>query len=165
MSLTTEPALTGGCQCRNITYSSSVLPSAFTSCYCNTCRKLSGAPFLTFGAFPSSAITWTSGEDSLTKTTYSDIAERTHCAGCGSPISIEYKCSPDTISITAGSIDEKSVRTTLPKVSQHIFVEKGEKAGWYELPDDKVPKYSKFSSGFQKKIDEWKKVMIAPGLG
>lgn len=81
------------------------------------------------------------------------------------PRSPRYKCSPETISITAGSIDENSVRTTLPKVSQHIFVEKREKAGWYDLPDDKIPRYSKFSSGFQRKLDEWKKVVLAPGLG
>jgi hypothetical protein len=93
------------------------------------------------------------------------MAERTHCAGCGSPISMQYKCQPGLISITAGSIDEESVRATLPKVSEHIFVEKGEKAGWYELPDDKIPKYSRFPPRFQKKIDEWKKVVLAPGLG
>lgn len=90
MSIKSEPALTGGCQCGNVTYSSSSPPSSFTNCHCQTCRKLSGAPFLTFGAFPSSAITWTSGEESLRKTTFSEIAERTHCAGCGSPISMQY---------------------------------------------------------------------------
>jgi hypothetical protein len=78
---------------------------------------------------------------------------------------MSYKCSPETIGITAGSIDENSVRTTLPKVSEHVFVETGGKAGWYDLPDDKVPKYPRFSSRFQRKIDDWKKVMMAPGLG
>jgi hypothetical protein len=81
------------------------------------------------------------------------------------PRSPRYKCSPEMISITTGSIDENSVRTTLPKVSQHIFVEKKEKTGRYDLPYDKIPRYSKYSSEFQRKLDEWKKVVLAPGLG
>ncbi|KAE9375425.1 DUF636 domain-containing protein, partial [Stipitochalara longipes BDJ] len=149
--------LTGSCRCGHITYTSASPPKEFTNCYCQTCRKLSGAPFLTFGLFPTSAITWTSGEKTLTKTTYSDMAERTHCASCGSPISMQYKCQPELISITAGSIDEDSVKTTLPNLSEHIFVEEVEKAGWYELPDDKVTRYSRFPPMFQKKIDEWKR--------
>jgi hypothetical protein len=78
---------------------------------------------------------------------------------------MQYKCSPESISITAGSIDEDSVKTALPPVSLHIFVEKGEKAAWFELPDDKIPRYSRFSPRFQRKIDEWKKAVLAPGLG
>ena len=89
MSIKSEPALTGGCQCVNITYSSSSLPSSFANCHFQTYRKLSGIPFLTFGAFPSTTVTWTSREKSL-RTTYSEIAEPTHCAGCGSPISMQY---------------------------------------------------------------------------
>jgi len=73
-----------------------------------------------------------------------------------------YTCSPETIQISAGSIDENSVRGTLPRVSQHIFMEK--KLGWYDLPDDDVPKFSKFSPGFQRKVDECKKAMQR-GLG
>jgi hypothetical protein len=162
MSSKSKPVLTGGCRCGHITYSSSSPPDEFTNCHCQTCRKLSGAPFLTFARFPTSAITWTSGEESLTKTAYSDLADRTHCAGCGSPISMQYKCQPDLISITAGSIDEESVNATLPKVSEHIFVEKGEKAGWYEIPDDKIPRFSRFPPRFQKKIQEVRAYLLVP---
>lgn len=77
---------------------------------------------------------------------------------------MQYKCQLDLISITAGSIDEDSVKKELPKISEHIFVEKGEKAGWYEVPDDKIPRYSRFPPRFAKKIEEWEKVVLAPGL-
>ena len=97
--------------------------------------------------------------------TYSDLAERTHCAECGSPISMQYKCQPDMIHITAGTINEESVKGPLPKVEYHIFVGQGEKAGWYDLPEDKIPRYARFTAGFQKKIDEWKKILNEPGLG
>lgn len=76
-----------------------------------------------------------------------------------------YRCEPNVISITAGTFDEDSVRGKLPGVKQHIFVEEKVKT-WYELPEnDGVPKYSGFSSVFQKKIEAWKKVLNSPGLG
>jgi hypothetical protein len=151
--------------CGKVAYSSSTLPKDFTNCHCQICRKLSGAPFLTFGSFPTSSITWTSGPESMKTTKYSDIADRTHCTECGSPISMQYKCQPERISITAGTISEESVRGKLPKVESHIFVAQVEKAGWYDLPDDHFPRYSKFSTGFQNKIDAWKRVLSAPGMG
>jgi len=77
---------------------------------------------------------------------------------------MQYKCSPDRISITAGTIDEESVTGTLPKIDHHVFVGAGKGAGWYDIPDH-LPRYSEFSTGFQKRIDEWKKVFTAPGLG
>ncbi|KUJ18092.1 uncharacterized protein LY89DRAFT_37435 [Mollisia scopiformis] len=162
------PALTGSCMCGKVTYSSSVLPSDLVNCHCQTCRRLSGAPFLTFGQFPVSAITWTSatGANAMKKMTYSDIADRTHCAECGSPISMTYKCEPEAISITAGTFDEESIRGQLPRLKSHIFVEEKVKNEWYELPpNDGVPKYSGFPSVFSKKIEEWKKVLKSPGLG
>ncbi|KAH6722183.1 Mss4-like protein [Leptodontidium sp. 2 PMI_412] len=163
---TIRPALTGSCQCGKVTYSSSVLPTDLTNCHCKTCRKLSGAPYLTFAGFPVSAITYSSDSSSLTTTRYSEIADRTHCSTCGTPISMQYKCQPENISITAGSIDEESLKAPLPKVSQHIFL--SEKASWFEIPGDekeKCQKFEKFSTNFQKKVDGWKKVFLSPGLG
>lgn len=67
---------------------------------------------------------------------------------------MEYKCEPGSIGLTAGTIDEDSIRGMMPGVEAHLFVGKGEKkAGWYEMPDDKVPKYKEFTPEFQKKLD------------
>jgi hypothetical protein len=101
----------------------------------------------------------------MKKTSYSDIAERGHCAECGSPISMAYKCEPDIIYLTAGTMDEDSIRGPLPKVKEHIFLEEKART-WYDLPeDDKLAKYSRFSSVFQKKIEAWRSVLTSPGLG
>jgi len=76
-----------------------------------------------------------------------------------------YKCEPDIIYFTAGTMDEDSIRGPLPKVKEHIFLEEKAKT-WYDLPeDDKVAKYSRFSSAFQKKIEAWRSVLTSPGLG
>jgi len=77
---------------------------------------------------------------------------------------MSYKCEPDFISLTAGTFNEDSIRGQLPRVKQHIFVDEKVKT-WYELPDDTLPRYSSFSSAFQKKIEGWKKVLTSPGLG
>ncbi|TVY19030.1 putative lyase [Lachnellula arida] len=153
--MSSEPAFAGGCQCGQVTYSSTHLPSNFTCCHCSTCRKVSGAPFLTFGQVPVNSLTFTPGLSSLKKTAYSDFADRTHCAECGSPISMQYKWEPEVIHLTAGTINEQSVKGNMPKIGQHLFVQ--EKAGWFSLPDDEVPKCQTFGSGFQKKLEAWKK--------
>jgi len=101
----------------------------------------------------------------MKQTSYSDMAVRSHCAQCGSPISLQYKCQPEQISITAGTIDEDSVKGELPKVEAHIFVDSMEEAGWYELPKDGIKRYGKFSTRFQRKVDAWKQVLTSPGFG
>jgi len=158
-----QPSLTGGCQCGHVRYSSLVLPDQLVNCHCHTCRKLCGAPFLTFAGFPINAITWTSGSDSMKRKQYSEIADRTHCAECGSPISMAYKSEPDRIWLTAGSIDEKSVKGVLPKAKMHIFVEDGMKAGWYDLPVDGLKRYSQFSSSPPIGLDDSVGIPPAPG--
>ncbi|TVY29707.1 hypothetical protein LHYA1_G000943 [Lachnellula hyalina] len=150
-----KPAFTGGCQCGQVTYSSTHLPSHFTTCHCSTCRKVSGAPFLTFGEVPVNSLTFTPALSSLKKTAYSDFADRTHCPECGSPISMQYKWEPELIHLTAGTINEQSVKGNMPKIEQHIFVQ--QKAGWHDLLDDGVPKQETFGSGFQKKLAAWKR--------
>lgn len=124
-----SPALKGGCQCGAIIYTSTSLPSNIVNCHCRTCRRLSGAPFLSFASFPISAITWTSGASSLKKTRYSSFAERAHCSECGSPLYMYYEAGPEELAITAGSIDEASVKGALPKVDHHVFVKESASIG------------------------------------
>ena len=103
---------------------------------------------------------------------YSDIAVRAHCPECGSTLSMQYKCQPEVMSITAGTFDEGSIEGQLPKVGSHIFVEgtsalggEGEKGegekigGWYELPRDGAPRYPKHTVNFQKMIDSWERLL------
>ncbi len=67
------------------------------------------------------------------------------------------------MSFAAGSFDEESIGGDLPAVGEHIFVGDGSKAGWDVLPDDQIPKYSKFPASFQEKLDDWKKTSKVPG--
>lgn len=67
---------------------------------------------------------------------------------------MSYHCEPDVIGIVLGTVDEETVNGILGKSGAHIFVD--EKAGWYELPEDNVPRYSGFPSSFQAIINDWK---------
>jgi hypothetical protein len=64
----------------------------------------------------------------------SDIADRTFCTSCGSPITMVYKSSPDGTSLAWGTVEPGSLETAVPKVKQHIFVK--EKVSWMVLPND-----------------------------
>jgi len=75
---------------------------------------------------------------------------------------MQYNCETEVIEITAGSIDEGSVKGALPAAGRHIFL--GEKAGWYVLPDDGLERYEGFPEGFQRKLDEWKTGQAVPKL-
>lgn len=56
--------------------------------------------------------------------------------------------------IVAGSIDEKSVKGELIKPTEHIFLE--EKAGWYDLPEDGLGRFERFSNAkSDKRIKAW----------
>jgi hypothetical protein len=157
MSQTSDPnvssssaiKLTGGCACGKIKYTSTALPTNTQNCYCITCRKISGAPFITFGAIKSSDISWTNKPTSL----YSSvIADRAYCADCKTQLYMFYPMDPLVTWITIGSIDEDSVDSELIRPKGHIFVE--QKVKWFEITDGERQS-KRHHGGFEDEIDEW----------
>jgi hypothetical protein len=57
MSNPSKPLFRGACACARLSYTSTSPPSGTTSCYCTTCRKLSGSASMTFTHVPASALT------------------------------------------------------------------------------------------------------------
>ena len=144
-------ALKGSCRCSAVHYQSSSLPDEISICHCTICQKASGAPFMVFGRFYKADLSW---KGNSFKTSSSEAAIRTHCSSCGSPLSMEYKSRPDITSIAMGTVDDKSVVGSLPKPSEHIFLES--KASWWDISDDdKLPKHQKFSEDSQRFLDGW----------
>jgi hypothetical protein len=62
-----------------------------------------------------------------------------------------YYPSKEMISIATGTIDETSVKGILPKVSEHIFIGKWERKGWYELPEDGLDRFERFTEGDERR--------------
>lgn len=123
----------GGCRCGGVKYTSSVTPSDITLCHCRACQHLSGSVYLPFISFSSNALKYT--EASTLKTLkLSEIAERTYCSSCGTPISMVYSFYPGEVSVTMGSVELSSFTCDIPKVKNHIYLR--ERAPWFVLPDD-----------------------------
>ncbi len=73
------------------------------------CRRWTGSAFATLAWFPRDAIAWSGAAASFRA---SPIAVRTHCAVCGTPLSLAYDARDD-IALTVGSMDDPSaVRPT-----------------------------------------------------
>ena len=163
MEPSSEPAvpgppyvLQGSCCCGLVSYASSTLPIAITHCHCLPCRKLSGAPFLSFGLYHNSALTWNNptfkGEAAI-KLSLSEIAVRGSCRNCGSPLFMKYPCRPDATSVNMGSIDDDSLTMKMVKAKEHIFLQ--EKASWWELSEDGLARHQAFNEPFQLRLKEW----------
>ncbi|KAH8725417.1 S-adenosyl-L-methionine-dependent methyltransferase, partial [Phaeosphaeriaceae sp. PMI808] len=123
----------GGCRCGGVQYASTETPSEITVCHCRACQQLSGAGALACTSVLRTGFQYV--ESSTLKTLkLSEVAERSFCGQCGTPISIAYTFTDSKISMTMGSIDLSTMACEVPKVKMHIYL--CEKAAWEVLPDD-----------------------------
>lgn len=150
-------AAAGSCLCGGVQYMSSSLPTGVTHCHCLTCRKLSGSSFLPFADFPATSITFRSAK-TLKSNQHSDIAIRTHCSECGSPITMQYFCQPEIIGIAVGTIDEESMGDKVGVLNgrKRVYTKEGKKARWWKIPNDSMENFDTFSPSFQELLNNWK---------
>ncbi|KAH7074541.1 S-adenosyl-L-methionine-dependent methyltransferase [Paraphoma chrysanthemicola] len=132
-SASNEVVFRGGCRCGEVQYTSSAQPSSITLCHCRACQQLSGSAYLPFIGVPKTAFTFTK-PSTLKTLKLSDVAERTLCSSCGTPLTMEYKFYENRISITMGSVESNSMTCEPPTVKRHIYL--SEKAPWVVLPED-----------------------------
>ncbi|KAL8926933.1 MAG: hypothetical protein Q9172_001594 [Xanthocarpia lactea] len=142
------------CHCGLVNYTSTSAPQNLTYCYCTICRHLSGSPFIAWADITSSSLDIPNGTTNM-KTLASKVADRTICSACGSSITMKYASDDATIGIAAGTIDERSLKGEAMKLTEHIFVE--QKPGWYNLPEDGLKRWERFSAGFEEKLQAWMK--------
>jgi ubiquinone/menaquinone biosynthesis C-methylase UbiE len=129
--------LTGSCACGAISWTSTSAPTLANNCHCETCRKISGSPYITFLHLPASDVTFTPSLSSLQVKTYtaSPHAERTFCRECGSTLTFKYHLMPDVIGVAIGTVDEGKSTASLKGIGRkHIWVSR--KPEWYNIPDD-----------------------------
>ena len=146
------PVLSGRCLCGRVSYTSSSLPSCFTYCHCQACRRHTGSAFGAWYDFPH--LSFKIEEAGFMIQRKSDIAIRSSCKDCGTPLFMTYYALPDTIAVAAGTIDEESVQGELVKPGNHIFL--GEKAKWYVLPEDGLDRYDEWPPGFEDALETWR---------
>jgi ubiquinone/menaquinone biosynthesis C-methylase UbiE len=142
-----EPVGRGSCACGAVSWTSFSYPTASSNCHCVTCRQISGSPYITFMDFPLSKLIFSPpfGKPYMKTFKASEYAERGFCGECGSTLTMWYKADPDTISVTAGSIDEdKSAKGFYKGSEKHIYV--GSVPSWYNVPDDGLPRQETMKS-------------------
>lgn len=103
MSRTTQPVLTGGCQCGAVRFASYAGPGRISVCHCRMCQKAVAGPFAAFVEIPHGDFAWTRGEPATFRS--SSLAERDFCAACGTPLSYR-KLGGTMIELLTGAFDQ-----------------------------------------------------------
>ncbi len=91
----------GRCLCGAVSYTVKAGPAAQVLCYCDMCRRATGAPVPGFVSVSADAVTWT-GNPTVYRS--SDVAERGFCATCGTTLFYRSDGSP-TVGLAAGAAD------------------------------------------------------------
>lgn len=149
--------ITGSCACGKVTYTSTGEPSHLDFCYCLTCQRQSGAPFMAWLGLPRASISWQGAALStwrasidLPDRTFNaadvTIAERSFCRTCSSPLTLQYDLYPYKTHVAAASIVHHA--RALPTVGVHIWCKRS--PTWYQIPEDGVARYEEFDPEFQR---------------
>lgn len=131
---------TGRCSCGSIEFTLTERPTSACHCHCVSCRRASGAPFMTWVTFPRTSFDITRGR--IAERESSPGVRRGHCADCGMSITYLHADRLDEIDISAVSLDAPE----LVEPAAHIWVE--DKAPWYEISDD-LPRYPQWRTQAQ----------------
>jgi hypothetical protein len=122
----------GGCFCGHIRYSIQGQPLEVTHCHCSICRRVSGAPFVTWITVATANFSFTAAKPSSFQS--SSQAERTFCNQCGTALTFSEIGRPHQIDVTVGSLD----RPNDISPDEHIWV--SSRLQWLHLQDG-LPEY------------------------
>ncbi|KAL4865764.1 hypothetical protein BDV12DRAFT_174052 [Aspergillus spectabilis] len=127
-----NPVIIGGCYCGKTRYQTTGPIYGLTFCYCLMCQLVHGGPFAPFTNVKKEHFQWIRNED-LVEMKLSEIATRTVCGACHSPITMEYHARPEELGIVAVTVDESRSSMRIPEVEGHIFVKR--KPAWFTIGD------------------------------
>lgn len=128
---------TGGCLCGAIRYRLLSEPYDTGWCHCDTCRRFSGSPAMTFSTVPLSDWQVETGAEHIRKVKTSSFGERQFCGKCGTGLTIHIDFQPDEIDFTVCTLDDPGdVRPGF-----HIFT--GSRVPWFD-PQDGLPRYERY---------------------
>ena len=125
-------AIEGGCLCGTVRYRARGKSSGTTHCHCQTCRRASGAPFVTWAGFDVDKFSFTHGEPVIYGS--SPHVVRTFCSKCGTALTYRRSDLPDSIDVTLGSMDAPETLTP----EDHTWTES--RLRWITLADH-LPTY------------------------
>jgi len=122
----------GGCLCGRMRYAAEGEPLWVAHCHCESCRRASGAPMVTWAGFRRERVKWTAGTPQAYGS--SPGVERRFCPACGAPLTYESTRWPDETHILAATLDDpESVTPT-----RHVYW--AEHLAWM-APGDDLPRF------------------------
>ena len=124
----------GGCLCGAIRYKATGKPLQVAHCHCESCRRSTGAAFVTGVCFPVKAVTWTQAKPTSYRS--SEHFARLFCSHCGSSVA-QHNLSTGTMWPLAGTLDDPE--SVAPE--SHVFTK--DQILWVKLDDD-LPRHSTF---------------------
>jgi hypothetical protein len=114
MSEVKTPIATGGCQCGAVRYALNVAPQNSHVCHCRMCQRATGGLFAALAGVPKGEFAWTKGEPAVFAS--SNLATRSYCRDCGTPLSFTYNRQDARFYVTIGSLDDP---TAAPVIIQY----------------------------------------------
>lgn len=120
----------GKCQCGGVQYEVDGDLVDFCHCHCSVCRRLHGAPLVSWGGVKRAEFKYTSGEVQVKTFSFSEKADSLFCGTCGSRLIVDYKPEADMLYLALGAVDGDINAGK----GFHQFV--GSKAPWFEITDD-----------------------------
>jgi hypothetical protein len=124
--------LQGQCFCGFVRYQAEGTPFNQGNCHCSMCRRVSGAPFVTWFTVPRGGFRFVAGEPTTFRS--SDHATRSFCPRCGTPLTFQSSRYPQETDVTTCSLlDPESLP---PQVHTHVSAQ----LSWVKL-DDGLPTY------------------------
>lgn len=130
--MASDRPIEGGCLCGSIRYRAWGKAYGITHCHCQTCRRASGAPFVTWAEFDADKFSVTRGQPA----TYASSSHviRTFCNQCGTALTYRRADLPNSIDVTLASMD--APETLQPE--DHTWTES--RLPWITL-SDRLPAY------------------------
>ena len=121
----------GGCYCGALRYRADGEPLRIFHCHCTICRRVQGAPVVTWINFPTASWSWTQGTPAELKSTAE--ATRYFCRDCGTHLAFIID-DADELDVTVGSLRDPAAA----EPGYHIFADT--RLPWLRLSDD-MPEY------------------------
>ena len=94
----------GGCFCGRHRYTFDDGDYVTANCHCSMCRRISGAPYVSWVVVPKSRFRFEGPEPKRLRS--SEGGTRLFCSNCGTPLACELDKQPEDIDITIGTLDE-----------------------------------------------------------
>ncbi|MCW5892248.1 MAG: GFA family protein [bacterium] len=118
-------SLAGGCFCGAVRYLAGGTPFDVTHCHCRDCRRVAGAPFVTWFSVRAGELRV---DGTPVRLASSADVERTFCGRCGTPLTWRRR-GHDAIDVTAASLDDPAAVTP----ADHTWT--GQQLPWICLGD------------------------------